>query len=104
MEKFKLAQHACWHRKGCYKTIAIQTEPHAVAGKKKKNAEMVCLTKPSVSLIEQIAPVRIPFIYKVSNLQRNSFQHLAMNGCHCSIRNIHFENLGRREILAIGCA
>jgi hypothetical protein len=29
---------------------------------------------PSVSLIEQIAPVRIPFIYKVSNLQRSSFQ------------------------------
>lgn len=89
--------------KGGRKPVRYKQNPTRLLGRRKMPKWYVWQI-PSVSLIEQIAPIRIPFIYKVSNLQRSSFQHLAMNGCHCSFRNILFENLGRREILSIGCA
>jgi len=86
------------------KPLQYKQNPKLFLERRIKMPKCYVWQNPSVSLIEQIAPVRIPFIYKVSNLQRSSFQHLAMDGCHCSFRSIHYENSGRREILATGCA
>jgi len=90
--------------KGGIKPLRHKQNPTLLLERRRKTSKWYVWQNPSVSRIEQIAPVRIPFICKVSNLQRSSFQHMAMNGCHCSFRRIHFEYLRRREILAIGCA
>jgi hypothetical protein len=83
----------------------IQTKPYVVVGKKKKNIEMVRLTNPiSQPNLTNCSITNSFYLQGQPNLQRSPFQHLAMSGCQCSFRSIHFENLGRSEILAIGCA
>jgi len=59
--------------KGGRNPLRYKQNPTLLLERRRKMPKWYIWQNPSVSLIEQIAPVRIPFIYKVSNLQRSLF-------------------------------